>query len=67
MQRKSDKGYSIPDGKRGRESEEEERINERDRARKRRKLGKKGDDSIGGVEDILAKNTRSSTQSRKEK
>jgi hypothetical protein len=67
VQRKSDKGYSIPDGKRGRESEEEERINERDRARKRRKLGKKGDDSIGGVEDILAKNTRSSTQSRKEK
>ncbi len=33
----------------GRESEEEERSNERGRAGKRKKLGKKGDDGIGGV------------------
>ncbi len=33
----------------------------------RRKLGKKGDDGIGGVDVSPAKNTRSSTQGRKEK
>jgi hypothetical protein len=49
------------------ESEEEERGNESDRARKRRKLGKKGDDGIGGVEVTLAKNKRLSTPRRKEK
>ncbi len=53
--RKSDKGYSTPDDKRGRESEEEEHSDERDRAEKRRKLGKKGNDSIGGVEVNPAK------------
>jgi hypothetical protein len=49
-----------PDDKRGRESEEEEEVSsdERDRAGKRRKLGKKGDDSIGSVEVSPAKNTR---------
>jgi hypothetical protein len=40
---------------------------ERDRAGKRRKLGKKGGDGIGGVEVSPAKNTRSSKQGRKEK
>ncbi len=48
--RKSNKGYSTPDDKRGGESEEEEHSNERNRAGKRRKLGKKGDDGIGGME-----------------
>jgi hypothetical protein len=65
--RKSDKGYSTLDDNRGGESEEEECTNERDRARKRRKLGKKGDEGIGGVEVSLSKNTSSSTQERKEK
>ncbi len=65
--RKSNKGYNTPDDNRGGESEEEEHSNERDRAGKRRKLGKKGDGSIGGVEVSTAKNTRSSTRGRKEK
>ncbi len=65
--RKSEGGYSTPDDKRGGESEEEVSSNERDRARKRRKLGKKGDDGIGGVEVSPAKNTKLSTQGRKEK
>ncbi len=67
VQRKSEGGYSTSDDKRGGESEEEVSSNERDRARKRRKLGKKGDDGIGGVEVSPAKNTRLSTQGRKEK
>ena len=50
-----------------RESEEEECSNERDRAGKRRKLGKKRDDGIGGVEVCPAKTTRLSTRGRKEK
>jgi hypothetical protein len=46
-----------PDDKRGGESEEEEEVSsdERDRAGKRRKLGKKGDDGIGSVEVSPAK------------
>ncbi len=67
VQRKSDKGYGTPDDNRGRESEGEEHSNERDRARKRRKLGKIGGGGIGSVEVSPAKNTRASTQGRKEK
>jgi hypothetical protein len=65
--RKSNNRYSTPDDKRGGESEEEESSNERDRAGKRRKLGKKRDDGIGGEEVSPAKNTRSSTGGRMEK
>ncbi len=64
--RKSAKGNSTPDYNRGGESEDEEHGNERDGARKRRKLGKKGDVGIGGADVSPAKNTRSSTQRRKE-
>jgi hypothetical protein len=67
VQRKSDGGYSTPDDKRGSESEEEVSSDERDRARKRRKLGKKGGDGIGSVEVSPAKNTRLSTRGRKDK
>ncbi len=56
--RKSNRGYRTPDDRRGVESEEEVCGDERDRARKRRKLGRKGDDGIGGVEVSPAKNTR---------
>ncbi len=65
-QKKSDKGNSTPDDNRGRKSEDEEGSGERDGARKRRKFWKKGDDSIGGVEVNLAKNTKSSTRGRRE-
>jgi hypothetical protein len=65
--RKSNGGYSTPDDKRGKESEEEMSSNEGDRAGKRRKLGKKGDNGIGNVEASPEKKTRSSTQGRKEK
>ncbi len=44
--RKSNKGYSTPDDDRGGKSEDEEHSDERDGARKRRKLGKKGDDGM---------------------
>jgi hypothetical protein len=54
-QRKRDKGYSTPNDKRGGESEEEEHSNKRDRAGKRRKLGKKGDNGIGNVDVSLKK------------
>jgi hypothetical protein len=67
VQRKSDERYGTPDDNGGRESEEEKHSDERDRAGKRSNLVKKGGDSIGGVENIPAKNTRSSTQGRKEK
>jgi hypothetical protein len=66
VRRKSNEGYNTPDDNRGGESEDEEHSNERDGAGKRRKLGKKGDDSIGGVDVSPSKNTRSSTQGRKE-
>jgi hypothetical protein len=58
---KSNKGYGTPDVNKGRESEDEEGSSERNGAGKRRKLRKKGDDSIGGVVFSLAKNTRLST------
>ncbi len=52
---------------RGGESEGEKHSNERDRARKRRKLGEMGGGGIGSVEVSPAKNTRASTRGRKEK
>jgi hypothetical protein len=57
---------STPDDNRGGKSEDEDGIGERDGAGKRRKLGKKGDDSIGHVDVSPAKNKRSSAQGRKE-
>jgi hypothetical protein len=66
VRKKSNKGNGTPDDDRGGKSEDEEGSGERDRAGKRRKLGKKGDDSIGGVDVSPVKNTRSSTQGRKE-
>ncbi len=65
--RKSNGGYSTPDDKRDGECEEEVSSDERDRAKKRRKHRKKGDDGIDGVEVSPAKNTKLSTQGRKEK
>jgi hypothetical protein len=54
-QRKSSKGYSTPDDNRGGESEDGECSNERDRAGKKRNIGKMGNDGIGGVEVSPAK------------
>jgi hypothetical protein len=48
--RKSNKGHSTPDDNWGRESEEEEHMDERDRAGKQRNLGRRGINGIGGLE-----------------
>ncbi len=57
VQKKSNKGNGTPDDDRGGKIEDEEGSGERDRAGKRRTFGKKGDDSISGVDVSPAKNT----------
>ncbi len=64
-QKKSNKVNGTPDDNRGRKSEDGEGSSERDGAGKRRKRGKKGDDSVGTVDVSPAENTRLITQGRK--